>query len=248
MSGCGFCQSGKVTSGHLSWKGLLSAVAAAFLVTFLASVPFSQAQAQDQSEEDCIPREQVEQAAQTEQKCLVIVEGSVYDVTQGKRWDLAGHNVEGGPYPCGQEYSAEEIEKGPHPASVMDKFRSAPLCQVESPAEPPVAEAAAKPPPSPTTTQLISQLSYCLFGMGLFRLSAYLSLVAFLLNFLTCYAMPWARIRQPWEGERPGEDPKDQAGHFPLTHWHKYFAWAAIFFLSLHGFLGFACVWWGKCF
>jgi len=247
MSGCGFCESGQTSSGHLSWKGLLSAVLAAFLFTLLAVLPFSKAHAQVQTEIDCVSPEQVEQALQAEEKCLVIVEDYVYDVTQGKRWTLNGHTIGSENFPCGGTFEPEEIDHGPHDASVMDKFKLGPLCgtQAALTAEEPLVG------PEETTkslSQILARFSKEWFGISFFRLTAYLSLGAFVLNFLTCYAMPWARVRQPWEGERPGPDQKDQAGHFPLTHWHKYFAWAAIFFLSLHGFLGFACIWWGQCF
>jgi len=203
------------------------------------------ANAQTPTETDCISREQVEQAQETEDKCLVIVKDYVYDVTEGKRWDEEGHRLESEFYSCGGEFKPEEIDHGPHDRTVMENFKLGPLCGTQ-------AASTTQEPPAPDQPKkslgaILTQWSRATFGMGFFRLTSYLSLVAFVLNFLTCYAMPWARVRQPWEGERPGTDKKDESGHFPLTHWHKYFAWLAIFFLSLHGFLGFACIWWSQC-
>jgi predicted heme/steroid binding protein len=244
MTGCGFCQSGKTALGHLSWKGFVSAILVALVATLALTLPGVPAQAQEPTDTTCISQEEVAQAKDVEGKCLVIVEGSVYDVTQGKRWDLEGHRFSEEAYACGGTYAPEEIDHGPHDRTVMEQFKLGPLCEIQT--------ALATPEPTPeqpqTLATTLSAWSQKTIHMSIFRLTAYLSLAAFVLNFLTCYAMPWARVRQPWEGERPGEDPKDQVGHFPLTHWHKYFAWAAIFFLSLHGFLGFACVWWDKCF
>ena len=85
-----------------------------------------------------------------------------------------------------------------------------------------------------------------IFGMTWFRLSAYSSLIFFVLNFATCYAMPWAKIKEPWKGDRPGKDNKDLIGAFPLTHWHKIWAWFAVMTLSWHAFLGFSGVLFGK--
>lgn len=87
-----------------------------------------------------------------------------------------------------------------------------------------------------------------IFGMTWMRFSAYLSLIFFVLNFATCYAMPWAKIKEPWKGDLPGKDKKDALGSFPLTHWHKIWAWLAVAALSWHGLLGFSGVLFGKWF
>lgn len=74
----------------------------------------------------CLSRTQVENAVKNDKKCLVIFSNKVYDMTLASRWDLTGHL---GRHLCGKEYSKEEIEKGPHPVSVMDKFLLTELCQ-----------------------------------------------------------------------------------------------------------------------
>jgi hypothetical protein len=71
---------------------------------------------------DCMTREEVNATAD---RCLVIYYGSVYDVTVGKQWGLAGHFE----HKCGKEYSTETIESGGHSAAVMKPFYYKKLCE-----------------------------------------------------------------------------------------------------------------------
>ena len=54
------------------------------------------------------------------------------------------------------------------------------------------------------------------------------------LNFTTCFVMPWARNRLPWRGQRPGRDQKDNYGHFQFTAVHRWFAWSSITVVAIH--------------
>jgi len=54
------------------------------------------------------------------------------------------------------------------------------------------------------------------------------------LNFTTCFVMPWAKNKLVWRGARPGKDSKDEYGHFQFTATHKWFAWSTIVMIVLH--------------
>jgi len=54
------------------------------------------------------------------------------------------------------------------------------------------------------------------------------------LNFTTCFAMPWARSKLPWRGRKPGRDEKDSFGQFQFTAVHRVFAWAAVVAVIVH--------------
>lgn len=181
--------------------------------------------------------------------CLVVFDGKVYDVTDGEKWGIEGHL--GGKHPCGKIYTQETIEAGPHLVDVMEPFLVAPICGEPTPTPEVVTKVTDAPKAPPESEGVIRKMNYFSLsrplGMSWRTLTSYLSLVFFLLNFLTCYAMPWAKWRAPWAGERPGGDDQDMIGHFPLIHWHPWFAWGAIFFFTLHGVLGFLCVWGFSC-
>lgn len=61
-----------------------------------------------------------------------------------------------------------------------------------------------------------------------------LAAIFFVLNFTTCFVMPWARNRLPWRGSRPGRDDKDKFGNFQFTAIHKIFAWSTIITVVAH--------------
>jgi hypothetical protein len=64
--------------------------------------------------------------------------------------------------------------------------------------------------------------------------SGRLAALLLVLNFTTCFVMPWARNRLPWRGSRPGRDQKDAYGHFQFTGVHRVFAWGAIIATAAH--------------
>jgi predicted heme/steroid binding protein len=64
--------------------------------------------------------------------------------------------------------------------------------------------------------------------------------IVFVLNFATCFALPWSNNPLPWTGERPGPDPLDASGvHLRWTATHKFFAWATVVVGLVHGLIGF---------
>ena len=224
--GCGLNQKTK-----MSWKWFGTAVFGGLVLALgLAALMNRPVEAKTA----CLTKEQVEKATVEVGKCLTIFGGGVYDFTTAKKWDLTGHV---GKHLCGREYDQQTIEKGPHKVGVIDPFYLTNVC----------GESASRAPKIDWLRE-IKAWPRATFKTSWTGGSAYLALIFFLLNFLTCYAMPWARVRQPWEGEVPGHDQKDPLGRFPLTYWHKYFAWLAILFLSIHGGLGFACMWFKLCF
>lgn len=70
--------------------------------------------------------------------------------------------------------------------------------------------------------------------------SGRLAVIAFILNFATCFVMPWSKDKCPWRGERPGCDIKDSEGKFTLSHYHHYFTWATIILVTIHVILAVA--------
>ncbi len=61
----------------------------------------------------------------TTDKCLVIYDGMVYDLSKGPTWSLMeGHFG----HMCGKEYDRETIEKGGHGVGIMSGFEYMKLC------------------------------------------------------------------------------------------------------------------------
>jgi cytochrome b561 len=67
-----------------------------------------------------------------------------------------------------------------------------------------------------------------------------LAAILIVLNFTTCFVMPWARNKLPFRGSKPGADEKDQFGNFQFMAVHKIFAWSAIVAVALHIILSIA--------
>jgi len=207
-------------SDKLSWRQLLFSVLAAFMAYLVILGVKATVSAKSQTT-SCLTQAEVKDRVEREKVCLTIYDGKVYDFTMAKRWDITGHV---GKHLCGKVYDKETIEAGPHKIGVMDRFYKAPICGKEGGA---------------------------VVSVGSFSwkwVMVYAALIFFILNFATCYAMPWGTWREPWSGDLPGPDNKDSVGHFPMTHWHKIWAWCAVFSLSLHAILEFSCVLLGKCY
>lgn len=224
MNGCNAC------ANKLTWKQFLMCFVGAIVSVILISILSTRSDVGAAGKAiGCMTKEQVARAGSETRKCLTIVGGGVYDFTAAKKWDLTGHV---GKHLCGKEYGVETVEEGPHKLSVIDKFYLTNVCGVA------VSIVPSEKPVLPKT----------ILGMSWFRLSAYLSLIFFVLNFATCFAMPWGKWPEPWRGNRPGKDKNDSLGTFPWTHWHKVWAWFAIFTLGVHGLLGFVGLLLGKWF
>lgn len=209
-----------VCTNKMSWKEFLMSFVGAIVSVVLIIILSTRVEVSAVGQvPKCLTVEQVKSATEAMNKCLTIFGGGVYDFTAAKKWDLTGHV---GGHLCGKEYSKETIEEGPHKLVVIDKFYFTKVCGAAG-----------------NTIPVGIKINW-------FRLSAYLSLVFFVLNFATCFAMPWGKFPEPWKGSRPGKDKNDFLGAFPWTHWHKIWAWLAIFTLGVHGLLGFAGVLFGK--
>jgi DMSO/TMAO reductase YedYZ heme-binding membrane subunit/predicted heme/steroid binding protein len=112
---------GGVKFGRMVWYLSVIGLPVVYLFTFWWGLRFRV----DQSKRIvCMTRDQVDEALEAK-SCLVIFETKVYDLTAAVKWDLTGHV---GKHLCGKEYDKETIEKGPHNASVMEKFLVGELC------------------------------------------------------------------------------------------------------------------------
>jgi predicted heme/steroid binding protein len=61
-------------------------------------------------------------------RCLVVFNNKVYDLTNAKKWSLSGHE---GKHYCGEIYDTKTIDKGPHKKeaeSLMRKYFLKELC------------------------------------------------------------------------------------------------------------------------
>jgi predicted heme/steroid binding protein len=92
-------------------------------------------------------------------------------------------------------------------------------------------EEAAQPLPPPRPRSLL------FLGKNLTAWSGYLLGLFFVLNFTTCYVMPWCTRSLPWHGTLPGPDRWDRVV-LKLSYYHRYFAWLTVIFGILHGVLG----------
>ena len=145
-------------------------------------------------------------------------DGLIYDVTTSKLWpdgehygQLAGKDLTG------------QLAGAPHGKEVLAPF---PIVGrlVDS------STAASTPTPARRGQILI-------LGKNLTAWTGYIFGIIFILNFLTCYIMPWCARSVPWKGKIPGPDKWD-ASIIKLSYYHRYFAWLTIIFGILHGVLG----------
>lgn len=241
---CGGCEGCSCSQNTSSGKKLVGVLAAALVIGLGLVLAAWAVPVRGESELGCIDQESFDAALAADQ-CYVLYDNTVYDMETAKKWDITGHV---GQHLCGKVYDAETIQAGPHPVAVMDRFLLGPLCGSEADVVSSEGEGLAGIVDDGDGLKTSGLPQIVILGMSLRRLSQYLALVFFVLNFATCYAMPWAkRVKVPWNGRRPGSDMTDTAGRFSLLHYHVYFAWLGIFFLGLHGVLGFGCVWWGIC-
>ena len=165
-------------------------------------------------------------------------EGIVYDVTDSKLWKLGEHFG----LQAGKDLT-EDMEQAPHGDEVFTGFTQVGVLEGFEAADATVAEpmliseeVTEKSVPAKKWYESrlrwlgISVLGWTGIGLG----------VLFVLTFGTCFAMPWAQMRLPWVGQRPGPDPLDASGvHKPWTAVHKYFVWVTVIFGVIHGILGF---------
>lgn len=161
-------------------------------------------------------------------KAYFAYKGKVYDVSESSLWKLGEHfgvragidltNMMGG---------------APHGDEVMEKV---PMVGTFGLVESPQATKPSTLDPARSWYDAPIRIA----GMSLLGWTGLLLGIVFVLNFATCFALPWSKLDLPWTGSRPGPDPLDASGmHMKWTLLHKYFAWATVILGIVHGIIGF---------
>ncbi|MBI3963626.1 MAG: hypothetical protein HY341_01375 [Candidatus Kerfeldbacteria bacterium] len=150
--------------------------------------------------------------------------GSVYDVSTSEKFKEGTHYGN----QAGQDLTAA-LAEAPHAEEVFSPF---PVVALLAGSEPALAQnaAAVKSVRRPIT----------IFSKTIAAWSGYILGIFFILNFVTCFAMPWRVKKMPWSGAHPGADPQDPLGHLPFTRFHASYAWLTIIFGIIHGVLALA--------
>ncbi|MCA9369049.1 hypothetical protein KC721_02020, partial [Candidatus Woesebacteria bacterium] len=174
-------------------------------------------------------------------KAYTSYEGKVYDVTGSTLWKLGEHfGLQAGKDLTADMANAphgDEVFSGFTQIGVLEGFETAedsPMAE-----EPLVAEDEAMTPmPEQSKPWYSGRLRF--LGISVLGWTGILLGIFFVFTFGTCFAMPWAQMKLPWVGEKPGTDPLDATGvHKPWTAVHKYFVWFTVIFGVVHGILGF---------
>lgn len=158
-------------------------------------------------------------------------QGKVYDATGQPNWKEGEHygNL------AGQDLTGK-MEGAPHAEEVLTALPVVGVFQSASAA--PVAQVVSTPVPS-TPTKVWYEAPIRIAGLSILAWTGILLAVFFVLNFATCFSMPWSQSPLPWKGARPGPDSLDTAPeHLRFTTIHKYFAWATVITGILHGVIG----------
>lgn len=149
-------------------------------------------------------------------------DGLIYDVSVSKLWpdgqhygNLAGVDLTG------------KLTGAPHGKEVLDRF---PIVGHLTTGQTPTGAA-------PSTAPSTRRSQILIVGKNLTAWSGYIFGLVFILNFLTCYVMPWCARSVPWKGKIPGPDKWDKSV-IKLSYYHRYFAWLTILFGIMHGVLG----------
>lgn len=172
-------------------------------------------------------------------KAYYAYEGLVYDVTSSKLWKAGEHfGVSAG------EDLTGKMDGAPHGKEVFSSFPVVARFESEGASVPPEVTAPVSTADSPTAPTAATTKWYegriRFLGYSILGWTGILLGVFFVLNFATCFALPWTKLPLPWKGARPGKDALDGAeSHLKWGSLHKYFAWAAVVFGILHGIIGF---------
>lgn len=163
-------------------------------------------------------------------RALFAYNGKVYDVTGSKSWKLGVHfGLHAGMDLTGM------MAKAPHGEEVLARF---PVVGTFASTTPPVVLVS-------TSSATANDRSWYdapirILGISILGWTGILLGITFLLNFATCFALPWSKFDLPWTGTRPGADALDSSGiHMKWTMLHKYFAWATLILGLIHGIIGF---------
>jgi predicted heme/steroid binding protein len=169
--------------------------------------------------------------------------GVIYDVTESRLWKLGEHfglkagndltgKLEGAPHGedvvtsmpvVGSLAAAATVQSSP-----AEKVMASPAQAAEAPAAPAVA-----------TKPAWYEGRIRIAGISILGWTGILLAFTFVVNFATCFALPWSHFPLPWAGSRPGKDALDTvAVHKPWASIHKPFAWATVVLGVIHGVLG----------
>jgi predicted heme/steroid binding protein len=168
-------------------------------------------------------------------KAYFAYEGKVYDVTESALWKEGQHYG----LKAGVDLTGK-LDGAPHGTEVFSRVPLMGTYQgaVAPPSATPVPQATPAPA-TPTTQRAWYEAPIRIAGLSILSWSGIILAVLFVLNFATCFSMPWSQNPLPWKGGRPGPDPLDVApDHMRFTTIHKYFAWATVVTGIIHGVLG----------
>jgi len=166
-------------------------------------------------------------------------QGVVYDVTDSPLWILGKHFS----HFAGRDLS-DAMTNAPHGEDIVKAMKV--VGTMASPAidgTPATAAAVVTAPQSTPQSLPTKTLGYegriRIFGLSILAWSGILLAVTFVINFATCFALPWSHIPLPWAGSKPGPDALDAVStHKPWATIHKPFAWATVILGVIHGVLG----------
>lgn len=163
-------------------------------------------------------------------KAYFAYKGKVYDATESTLWKLGEHFG----LKAGGDLT-DMMDGAPHGDEVMAKV---PMIGNYQTTVDSVQTTPSAVPLSPSKSWYDAPIR--IVGISVLGWTGILLGIVFVLNFATCFALPWSKVSLPWTGTRPGPDPLDASGaHLKWTAVHKYFAWATVIIGILHGILGF---------
>lgn len=233
-------------------KKIVSLTSVLMTLFLMAGVWFTQPiHAQDNASLPVMTTEQLAvNNGQNGAKTYFAYKGLVYDVSSSTLWKLGEHfGLHAGVDLTGKMGDAphgDEVLKG---FPVVARYGTSEGVAVEAT----VSAVTAKPdattsagiavtPTSPWYAGRIRILGFSILGWTGILLGVF-----FVLNFATCFALPWSKISLPWRGSRPGPDPLDTVPtHQKWAAIHKYFAWIVVIFGIVHGLLGFLQMFFGQ--
>lgn len=168
-------------------------------------------------------------------KAYYAYEGVVYDVTTSTLWKIGEHFG----HTAGKDLTGK-LEGAPHGDDIVKAMPVVGTYAVnsEQPAASSVQTAVQSPEPKASSPAWYEgRIRFA--GLTILGWTGVLLAVVFVLNFMTCFALPWSKVPLPWRGSRIGPDALDQSPvHLNFASIHKYFAWATVVLGILHGVLG----------
>lgn len=171
-------------------------------------------------------------------KAYYAFEGVVYDATNSPQWKLGQHFG----LSAGRDLTGK-LEGAPHGDGLVKTMPVVGTLATAPSSAPTQASPAATRTPIPSETISTTpwwQTRIRILGMSILGWTGIILAVVFILNFATCFALPWSKLPLPWTGSRPGADALDATNvHLKWAQIHKYFAWATVIVGIVHGVIGF---------